>query len=175
VDSKDDDLLAAAREGNHEAFISLYQRHGKSIFSFLHRLLDSEKAAEDISHDCFIDLIREPEHFKSNGYSLLIQLYRRARDLAVQYLNQIGKNRQVSHGPGKDRDESSAGFTHGESVRRAINRLPLLEREVLLLFEYERLPLNEIAVIVGSNSEIVSMRLSDARRNLRNELSRYLS
>lgn len=173
MDSTDDDMLAAAQEGNHEAFLSLYKRHGRSIFNFLYRLLNSETAAEDISHDCFIDLIR-PEHFKCNRGSLLIQLYKRARDLAVQYVNQIGENTE-GHPPSEDTHEPRQGLADGELVKRAINRLPLLEREALILFQYEDLPLNEIAFIVGSDHDMVAGRLNNARRSLRNDLSRYLS
>ena len=173
VDSTDDGLLAAAQAGNHEAFLFLYNRHGRSIFNFLYRLLNSETAAEDISHDCFIDLIRKPDHFKSNHDSLLIQLYRRGRDLAVQYVNEIGES---NPSPSREHtDELHHGLADREVVKTAINRLPLPEREVLILFEYQGLSLNEIAFIVGSDHDMVAVRLNDARRSLRDQLSRYLS
>lgn len=59
---------------------------------------------------------------------------------------------------------SSAG------VREAVLSLPLLEREALILSEYEGLRPNHIATIVGTNVQTVMARLDRARRRLRNTL-----
>ena len=170
--SSDDALLAATREGDHQAFLLLYKRYGRSIFSFLYRLLGSEKAAEDILHDCFLDLVRNINHFNLKRASLLTQLYAKARELALQYLGQMKKTGYLTQTHHKEGQEPQC-LVNGELVRQAISGLPLLEREALILFEYEDLSLSEIAVIVGVDENTVSARLTEARRNLRNRLSRY--
>jgi RNA polymerase sigma-70 factor (ECF subfamily) len=60
-------------------------------------------------------------------------------------------------------------------VREAIADLPPLQREALVLFEYEGLPMSEIAIIVGSDVGAVKGRLHRARERLRNSLSPYLN
>jgi RNA polymerase sigma-70 factor (ECF subfamily) len=58
-------------------------------------------------------------------------------------------------------------------VRRAIEGLPPLQREALVLFEYEDLSLAEIGDIVGADSNTVKARLFRARDKLRASLGRY--
>ena len=58
-------------------------------------------------------------------------------------------------------------------VQRAIESLPPLQREALVLFEYEDLSLAEIGAIVGADSNAVKARLFRARDKLRARLERY--
>jgi RNA polymerase sigma-70 factor (ECF subfamily) len=60
-------------------------------------------------------------------------------------------------------------------VKAAVSDLPPLQREALVLFEYEGLPLNEIAGIVGCDVGAVKGRLHRARERLRNSLAPYLN
>lgn len=61
-----------------------------------------------------------------------------------------------------------------EKVREAIASLPSLQREALVLFEYEGLALSEIASICGTDTGAVKSRLFRARERLRNVLRPYL-
>ena len=58
-----------------------------------------------------------------------------------------------------------------EIVGKAVRSLPPLQREVLILFEYEELPLEEIARVVQSEVGTVKSRLHRARENLRRLLA----
>ena len=58
-------------------------------------------------------------------------------------------------------------------VQKAIASLPVLQREALLLFEFEELSLAEIAAIVGADANAVKARLFRARDKLRAQLGRY--
>jgi RNA polymerase sigma-70 factor, ECF subfamily len=56
-------------------------------------------------------------------------------------------------------------------VNAAIQELPPLQREVVLLFEYEGFTLGEIADIVGTDIGAVKSRLHRAREKLRHTLA----
>ena len=56
-------------------------------------------------------------------------------------------------------------------VRKAVADLPVLQREALILFEYEELSLAEIAAIVGADVGAVKARLHRARAQLRRMLA----
>ncbi len=58
-------------------------------------------------------------------------------------------------------------------MRRAIAGLELLQREALILFEYEELTLAEIAAIVEADVGTVKSRLHRARERLRKVLAPY--
>lgn len=60
-------------------------------------------------------------------------------------------------------------------VQEAVSNLPPLQRETLVLFEYEGLALSEIAGLVGTDVGAVKARLHRARERLRNTLQPYLN
>jgi RNA polymerase sigma factor (sigma-70 family) len=59
-------------------------------------------------------------------------------------------------------------------VRQAIAGLPPLQREAIILFEYEELPLEAIATITGADLGAVKGRLRRARESLRKRLEPLL-
>jgi RNA polymerase sigma-70 factor (ECF subfamily) len=59
-------------------------------------------------------------------------------------------------------------------VQRAVETLPRLQREVLVLFEYEELALDEISKIVDADVGAVKSRLYRAREKLRQCLAPVL-
>ena len=60
-------------------------------------------------------------------------------------------------------------------VKEAVLELPPLQREALVLFEYEGFSLNEVANVVGTDVGAVKARLYRARQRLKNRLSNYLN
>jgi RNA polymerase sigma factor (sigma-70 family) len=158
----DEFLLQEARRGDQDAFLLLYERYRLPIFRFLYRLCGSTEVAEEITHNCFLTLITEHEkRWTEAGTSFVIRLYSIARKLAVEYL----------------RNSSPQLMLRGSlelipAVGKAVVSLPLLEREALILSEYEGLELNEISTIVGANENLVAARLESARKRLRDILAR---
>ena len=62
-----------------------------------------------------------------------------------------------------------------ELVGRAVGELPPLQKEALILFEYEGLSLEEIATVTGVDSGAVKARLHRARQALRRRLTPLLA
>ena len=60
-------------------------------------------------------------------------------------------------------------------VQSAVTNLPPLQREALILFEYEDLSLAEVAAVVGTDVGTVKARLYRARERLRQELAQYFN
>ena len=178
----DEVLLKRAGEGDQAAFLELYDRHRQPIFRFAYRLLGEVDIAEDVTHDCFLSLIRKPENFRPERASLRTYLFAAARNLALKHfrdsgretgLDELTEEPQLSprHGPlRKLLDEELAA-----EVRRAVFSLPPLQREALVLFEYEGLSLNDIAEITGADVGAVKGRLYRARERLKSVLRPYLS
>jgi RNA polymerase sigma-70 factor (ECF subfamily) len=176
----DERLLEQAANGDTAAFQILYERYRDPIFRFAYRLLGSAEAAEDVAHDCFLSLIKEPRRFDSTRASLRTYIYAAARNLAAKRYNSFARETNIEELPNEPRvadhhepirrvlDDELAG-----EVERAIASLPPLQREALILFEYEDLSLAEIAAVVGVDSGAVKARLFRARETLRVRLDRY--
>ena len=176
----DERLLAQASRGDEAAFQALYRQHRDPVFRFAYRLLGSAELAEDVAHDCFLSLLKKPESFDSSRASLRTYLLGAARNLAMKHfrgvrgedaLEDLAEEPALSerHGPLRQLlDEELA-----QEVRRAIDSLPPLQREALVLFEYEELMLSEIAEIVGADVGTVKARLHRARQRLKQQLAPY--
>ena len=178
----DELLIERARNGEEQAFILLYTNHRDAIFRFSYRLLGSAELAEDITHDCFLSLIRRPGSFDPQRATLRTYLYAAARNLAMKHFRSQGRETAIDeldeHPAVPRREEPLRRLLDSElvtKVKEAISDLPPLQREALVLFEYEGLALNEIAEVVGTDVGAVKSRLHRARGRLRNSLAPYLN
>jgi RNA polymerase sigma-70 factor (ECF subfamily) len=176
----DERLLEQAANGNTAAFQILYERYRDPIYRFAYRLLGSVEAAEDVAHDCFLSLIKEPGRFDATRASLRTYLYAAARNQAAKRYQSFGRETAIDELADEPRSADRQGpmalvlddELAGE-VAQAIASLPPLQREALVLFEYEDLSLAEIAAVVGADSGTVKGRLFRAREKLRARLDRY--
>jgi RNA polymerase sigma-70 factor (ECF subfamily) len=186
-ETRDECLLRHARRGDEAALVALYERHHAAIFRFAFRLLDSRAAAEDVTHDCFLDLVREPARGATSDFdpsrgTLRNYLYGMARHRAHGLFRRAAREQEFDAAADERRADDSCGPLArvlgeelGEAVRRAVSSLPAAQRESLILFEYEELSLAEIAEIVGADVNAVKARLWRARQSLKKTLAPYLS
>lgn len=179
----DERLLKSAGRGDEAAFRVLYQRHRDAVFRFAYRFTGSVAAAEDVAHDCFLSLIKSPERFDPSRAELRTYLYAAARNLSFKHLRPTSAEvtlEEWTEEPlrGAEVEEPLKLLLDAElsaKVRAAVASLPPLQREALILFEYEELSLAEIAVITGAETGVVKSRLHRARQKLRQLLAPYLS
>jgi len=178
----DERLLEQAASGDETAFAVIYERHRGLVFRFAYRLSQSREMAEEITHDCFLSLIKEPQRFKTQEQraSLRTYLCAAARNLAFKRLRRAGAETAID-----DFSERLAAAESqeplrllldaeiSEAVRKAIGELPPLQREALILFEYEELSLAEIAEVASADVGTVKSRLHRARQRLRTLLAPY--
>ena len=177
----DELLLKEAGEGDQAAFLKLYDRYREPIFRFAYRLLGSVEIAEDVTHDCFLSLIRKPENYRPERASLKTYLYAAARNLALKHFRDQGRETALDEVREEPRDSPRRGPLRrlldeelATQVREAIFSLPPLQREALILFEYEGLSLNEVAEVAGTDTGAIKARLYRAREGLRRVLRPYL-
>ena len=177
----DELLLKHAGEGEQAAFLELYERYRDPIFRFAYRLLGSVEVAEDVTHDCFLSLIRKPGNFRPELASLKTYLYAAARNLALKHFRDQGRETGLEEVSEEPKESSRRGPLRkvldeelATQVREAILSLPPLQREAVILFEYEGLSLNEVAAVAGTDAGAIKARLYRAREGLRRMLRPYL-
>jgi RNA polymerase sigma-70 factor, ECF subfamily len=176
----DELLLQKAGEGDQAAFLELYERYRQPIFRFAYRLLGSAEIAEDVTHDCFLSLIRKPENFRPERASLKTYLFAAARNLALKHFRSQGREAGMDEVTDETQESPRRGPLRrlldeelANHVREAVLSLPPLQREALILFEYEGLSMNEVAEIAGTDAGAIKARLYRAREGLRRFLRPY--
>jgi RNA polymerase sigma-70 factor (ECF subfamily) len=176
----DEQLLKRASRGDEAAFLLLYERHREAVFRFAYRMLGQTPQAEDVTQDCFLGLVRRPEAFDESRAKLRTYLLAAARNLSLAQLRRRGQEvglEDFNEEPGQERAEEPLRRLLDEElafeVSRAVAALPALQREALVLYEYEELSLKEIAAVVEADVGTVKARLHRARARLRRELEPY--
>jgi RNA polymerase sigma-70 factor, ECF subfamily len=174
-------LLEKAANGDPAAFKDLYERHRLPVFRFAYRLLGSVEGAEDVTHDCFLSLIRRPDGFDEGRASLRTYLFSAARNLALKHFRKLGRETSLEDAEDDERSgevpQPIKRLLREEmeaQVKAAILALPPLQREALVLFEYEGLALDDIARITNSEVGAIKSRLHRARERLKRDLRPYL-
>lgn len=177
VDESDGGLLERARSGDSAAFQQLRGRLEKPVRRFVHRLVgsgDREEIVQDAFTALYMNLERiDPERLRPF-------LYRVVRNRCYDELRRRGRFEVLA--PEEDAAEESGYqrapdprpqpdalvkwiFVHSE-LHQAIDRLPELQRQTLLLYSEEDLSYASIADAMGTDIGTVKSRLYYARRNL---------
>lgn len=151
-------------------FRAAFFAHKDVLYRFAYRMTGTPHGADDIVQDSFLALWRKPAAYDPDRGSLRSFLLGIARNLALK--------RWRSEHPHDDLEEDSStcepvdlvGCERAEIVARAVEALPPLQREALILAEYEDLSLDEIAAATDSAVTAVKARLHRARTNLRRVL-----
>jgi RNA polymerase sigma-70 factor (ECF subfamily) len=170
------DLVREARRGGEQAFLAIYYRHRSAVYRFAWRLTGSQSVAEDITQECFLALVRGVAFDGVRG-NLRTYLFGIVRNLVLRHF-------RISEREAEEPPDATAPIDvlqdvmaaeRSERVAEAVARLPILQREAIVLFTFEELPLQEIAGISGVDSGVVKARLHRARESLRKSLAPLLT
>ncbi len=168
-------FLIAARQGDEVAFLTLYHRHRTPLYRFAWRLTGSMPTAEDLTQECFLALLHGTG-FDARRGALRTYLFGVIRHLAMKHVRLSGREEEMEDAAAPPLAlEGLLSAERSEMVASAIAALPPLQREALILFEYEGQSLEDIASITGVDSNAVKARLFRARESLRKRLSPLLA
>jgi RNA polymerase sigma factor (sigma-70 family) len=158
------------RSVTRNEFQLAFDKHKDAVFRFAWRMTNSAVESEDITQEVFLSLLLRPSGFHPERGTLRSYLLGTARNLILkrrrdEYRWEELVDEPVMHPEDLDaKDEVAA-------VASAVRSLPPLQREVLILSEYEELSLEEIAQAVDAEVGTVKSRLHRARENLRRILA----
>ena len=168
-------LVKAARKGQRDALLQLFDEHHRPLFRFAYRLTGSVADAEDIVQECFLALLRPECPYDSRRTPVRTYLFGAVRN---QALKRLRRRETAGDGSGDAVDHRSPETQAWrseleEAVARAVLRLPEAQREVLILAHYEQMPLAEIARVLEIELGAVKSRLQRARAALKETLAAY--
>src|SRR5260370_36928509 len=172
------ELVKRAARGETEAFRKLFETHHAAMFRFAYRLTTTVDVAEDIAQECFLRLMRRPNYDAERG-SLRQYLYGIVRNLVRQRQQANGReviwdDELTNCTPAAERSLDTLASTELSAVvQAAISALPPLQREAIVLCEFEELSLDEAAAVVGAAVSTVKSRLYRAREGLRRSLAPF--
>ena len=178
----DQELIEACRAGESSAFEVLVSRWEDKIRGAAWRVLGSEEEAREVAHEAFVKAYGALAGFKSEArfsswlYQIALNLcrdrLRRRRTRATVSLEELEANGPVLIARGPGAQEQLIRDDLANAVRRAIERLPAEQREVVILKEYQGLTFLEIAQALDVPVSTVKTRLYRGLGQLRLRLER---
>jgi len=172
----DEDLMVRAAEGSVTAFEALVRRWDRSMLRYFERFTGSAEWSNDLRQELFFRLYRSRGTYRPGG-RFSSWLYRMAHNVAVDVVCRKGSLDQTA----LDEEETIDPVTPeaparvlerelGVILKRAIQRLSVEERTVLILKHDERMTFEEIAEVLDMPLSTVKSRLYRSFTKLR----RYL-
>ena len=166
----DELLMLAFSKGSSDAFTQLFARYKQPIYGFFRRRVAESAHAEELTQETFFALLRaasryEPRAlFRTYLYAIGLKILRAHRRKAAFRATFFGQPKSVLDPSKRDATEASLW------VRRAVEKLDAIDREILLLREFEQLSYAEIAGLLELPVNTVRSRLFRARTALRDLL-----
>jgi len=166
----DQELLIQAASGDANAFEVFVVRHREAVWRFVRSLTRDSASAEDALQDTFLSAWRDAAGFQGNqsaiGWLFTISrhaVYRQYRGRTgepdrMESLSDLGE----AAGWGAEADPLDALVIQDE-VAKALARLSIEDREVLVLRENHGFSLEECAALLGLRIPALKSRLHRAR------------
>jgi RNA polymerase sigma-70 factor (ECF subfamily) len=161
----DEELMTECARGVTSAFEALFVRYRVPVWGFFRRRMDDAGRAEELAQETFVALLKGRRRYRSGAASFRTYLYAIARNLLM---NERRRAARPTVKPLNGHIAASAAWAAdaGFEVRDAVGRLDDMDREVLMLREFEQLSYAEIATLLDVPTNTVRSRLFRARAAL---------
>ena len=168
--SGDLDILAGCRQGDRTAWRALYDRYSAIVYRFLAAFGVPPEEREDACQEVFVAVYRSLAHFRGDA-RLSTWIYR----IAARHSARAGRRRRVRSllsnlllrepppPPAPDPSEKSERL---RVLDELVSKLSPKKKLVLVLFEIEGLPIEEVAKIAECPENTAWSRLHYARAEL---------
>jgi RNA polymerase sigma-70 factor (ECF subfamily) len=182
--SSDDELLAAARQGDSAALETLLVRYQPHLYRFGLRMCGNVEDAGDVAQESLISMARSVRDFRGDS-SVSSWLYTIARRFCIKKRRRskfapareqsldapaTGVARQFAD-PRPNPEETATNRELAAALTHAIDALEPSQREVLVLRDVEGLSAPEVAKVLGLSVDAVKSRLHRARVVIREALA----
>lgn len=154
-----------------ELLEELYRKYHTGAILYCTALCGDTHLAQDIVADAFVKAyLTLPEKIPSFRYWLL----RVCKNLWCDHLRKQRRLLPEEAMQGlHDGVTPETAYLRSEQMRclwKAVSKLPSLDRELLILHYFSKVPLQEIAPLVGKSYEAVRQRMTRLRQTLRKEM-----
>ena len=179
----DKQLVSNYLEGNVTALETLVKRHKDRIYTFIISKVRNQALADDIFQDAFFKVIKSLQKGKYNeegkflpwvmriAHNLVIDHFRKAKRIPITVkpkseYDDFDIFDIISSGEKNSEHTIMEGEQH-EQLRKMVQELPLEQRQVLVMRQYEELSFKEISEKTGVSINTALGRMRYALINLR--------
>ena len=175
-------LVDRAKDGNRAAFAQLVDQFHSDVFRLVYYRIRSRSDAEDIAQDIFlkalqkISTVKEPARFRGWLFSIALNRIRDfQRKKRFRSLFKAEEENIESRPAAETESDEPEALEYvlkedfWRQIRRMLDKLSKMEREVFLLRFFDHLNLNEIAGVMRKNESTIKTHLYRALAKFRKE------
>jgi RNA polymerase sigma-70 factor (ECF subfamily) len=182
----DEACMARYQKGDGAAFRVLYSRYRDRVHRYVLRLAGAKAEAEEVFQDVWLSVIHGAQRYPPS-VSFAAWLFSIAHRRAVDRWRGLARHApdaqyavddealldSDTHVDADTPERQAYNDDLREALLRAVEQLPLPQREAFLLRAEGELSVEEIASITGVNRETAKSRLRYAQRSLRTSLQAW--
>jgi RNA polymerase sigma factor (sigma-70 family) len=180
----DNDIIQRVRSGDQQAYAQLVSKYQSFVFSIVLRYVQSREDAEEVAQDVFVKAYRSLGDFRGESkfstwlYTITTTssiTFLRKRKLDVQSLDNEKVFAQADNIDGGMQANQVEQKSRVAMVNQAIRLLSADDAQIITLFYKGEQSLDEIAHILGQETNTVKVRLHRARQRLKEKMEKYFS
>ncbi|MEH7225964.1 RNA polymerase sigma factor [Bacillus sp. JJ1566] len=176
---EDQELIEEILKGSQAAMEVLTRKYYKLIYAFVYRKVGNKEMAYDLTQEIFIKMMQRIKSYSNKG-SFKSWLYTIAVNHCRDYWRSADYKQTAKHTELQETIKSeNSNITYiferketREQVKAAINSLPDIQREAVILKYYHDMKIKEIAGITETNVSTVKSRLKQGLGKLAAALER---
>lgn len=183
-------LIAGAKHGDHASFEQLVDRYMGKAMTVARAYVTNRDDALELAQEAFYRVYRSLDRFRE-GEPFAPWFFRILRNTCLSFLGKHRRRRTLSLDAPLGGDPDGAPMTVADpacvrpergaelseeqrQLRTALDSLPLMHKEILVLRHFEELDYASIAEVLEIPIGTVMSRLFHARRKLKDELDAYM-
>ena len=173
----DNDLIKKYLSWDNSSLEELLQKHLQGIFSACYRVCLDEENASDITQNVVIKIMKWLKNFAFQS-EFKTWYYKIAYNESINFLKKNRENfyldERIETLPCENSViEEIVKNDFAILVTNEINKLPLLERNIVLYYYYDDLKIKEISDILWINENTIKTKLSRSKKFLKSKLEIY--
>ena len=169
-------LIENAKDGNHEAFRQLVERHMKQAYDVAYNFVNDHEQAEDIVQEAFVRAYRSLSSFRGEaGFGTW--LYRIVTNLSLNSVAQTKRKARyvvdtvdVSSIPALSTNDLPEAHDMALHIERALHELPTLQRAVVILRHMDGLSTRQVSTILRCSEGTVKTHLHRGLKKMKIKL-----
>lgn len=166
-----DSILKAIGQGDTAALAQLYYAAGTSVYVYALSLLKNSHDAEDVLHDCFVNIITAANSYRSTGKPMA-WILTIARNLCLKKLREQKRTAELIPEDWRNYLDTCKDATADDKVviHACMERLSDDERQIVVLHAVAGFKHREIASLMGLSLGTVLSKYHRAIKKLRTYL-----
>lgn len=168
---EDEIIILKCQKGELEEFGRLYEKYVKKIYNFIYFKTLHKENAEDLTSQTFFKALEKINSFNPDKANFSTWLYTIANNLLIDHWRSYKETADIEDiwglSSNEDIESRIDAKINVENIKKYMQKLSPLQREIVVLRVWDDLPYKEIAEILGKSENSVKTAFSRAINDVR--------